>query len=84
MLGRILEEDMYMLGIHGHPDYADVHVLGNTTNYLFASLCYITEEYRSPVFSAKYHVIRLHRNGMAVMSQAPAFVFLIIIWFHEG
>ena len=69
---------MNMLWIYSHTNYLHIHLPGNLSNDFFASDCDLTIKQWSSEFSAENHMISEHRDRMAVMTQAPAFVFLYI------
>ena len=83
-LGWIFKKEMDMLRIHSHPNYPYIQILGNRPDYLLASYCNITIQQRFSIFGAENHMISKKRYRMAVMTQAPAFVFLITFGFHRA
>jgi len=80
----IFEEYMDMLWIHSHPNYSHIHLFGNFSDYLLTPYRNLTIQQWSSEFRAENHMISEHRDRMAVMTQVPAFVFLIYFGFHKG
>jgi hypothetical protein len=75
---------MNMLWIYSHPNYFHIHLFGNFSDYLFTPYRNLTIKQWSSEFGTENHVISEHRYRMSVMTQAPAFVFLIYIGFHKA
>ena len=73
-----------MLRIHSHPNYLYIQLLGNIPDDFFTSNRNISKKQWSSEFGAENHMICQKLNRMAVMTQAPAFVFLIYFGFHKG
>ena len=75
---------MDMLWIYSHPNYPNIQLFGNIPDDLFAPYRNLTMQQWSSKFGAEYHMVCEHRYRMAVMTQSPAFVFLIYFGFHKG
>jgi len=83
-LWRIFEKYMDVFRIHSHANYPHIKLFGNIPDDLLASYRNLTKKQGSSELGAKNHMISEKRYRMAVMTQAPAFVFLISFGFHKA